>query len=338
MLLNTSIKQAYFKYALKGAVIVLLALLSAYLLNIQESYWVLFGAIAVTKLHAGISFYRGKQRVYGTIIGVGVSVLLTALLMHWPWGLVIIIPFCIFGASYYFSKYTVCIVFITVIFVSIIALSTHNPIHYGVARIFDTLLGVSLAVMVTSYFWPNYATKAVEMDFQRYFLQVEKLFSSFTQAFIGNNFSLEEKSKGMQALDEIYEKLKENSGFVEYEFDESSHFQEQASSVFCQMRHLYSLINLLGNLAIENALFTPNKVLYQLLVTFIDKAQKNSSVELSNEIQQLFDYLQHTAGTIEQEQRGIIGAFVQAVSDVTNEMWSARQVSQDFFQKEEGAA
>ena len=309
----------------------MLVLLSAYLLGIQQSYWVLFGAITITKLHAGVSFHRGKQRVYGTIVGVAISVLLAAWLLHEPWGLGLIIPLCIFGAVYYFIEYAVCIVFITILFVLTIAISTHEPIYDGLARIFDTFLGVSLAVIVISYLWPSHATKAVERDFQSYFSQVQALFLSFTQAFLGTGVSLEEKNKKMKSLEEIYLRIKENIAFVEYECDKKINFQEKTKNIFLKLSCLYSALNTLGSLATANVTIVSGGELHQHLVIFIDKIQNNSSVILLNEIQKMVDYLQHTAIKLEQEQQWIIGAFIQTVCDVTDEIKCVRQASHHFY-------
>ena len=45
----------------------------------------------------------------------------------------------------------------------------------------------------------------------------------------------------------------------------------------------------------------------------------------------MVDYLQHTAIKLEQEQQWIIGAFIQTVCDVTDEIKCVRQASHHFY-------
>lgn len=161
-LLNTNeiTKKDYLKYAIKGGIIALLVLVVAHILHIRNNYWVLFGAITVTKLKTDASLQRSKQRIYGTLIGVGISLLMALCLLHWPLGITIIIPLCIFGAVYYLPHYAIAMIFITVLFVLTFGVAAHNPVYYGIARIMDTALGVALALTI-SYLWPYKETKKI---------------------------------------------------------------------------------------------------------------------------------------------------------------------------------
>ncbi|MES2203600.1 MAG: FUSC family protein, partial [Pseudomonadota bacterium] len=217
MLMSASINQEYLKYAIKGGLAALLALVSAYFLDIQQSYWVLFGAMTVTKLHVGASFHRGKQRIYGTLLGVIISVLLALYLLHWPLGIALIMPICIFGAVYYFPYYSVCVVFITILFVLTFGVASHHPIHYGVARILDTALGVAIAVIISLYVWPNRMSQVLEREFQTYISQVTQLFTKFTHAFLSETLLLEEKNTDLKMLENTLSKLKEEMTLIEHE-------------------------------------------------------------------------------------------------------------------------
>jgi len=224
-------------------------------------------------------------------------------------------------------------IFVTIIFVLAIEVSSHHPIHYGLVRIFDTLLGVSFAIMVTSYFWPSYASKAVERNFQEYFAEVDGLFLIFTQAFIGEKLSLEDKKRNLKNLDAIYVRLKENIAFLEYEFDEQVNFQEQANYLLLKLSHLYSFLYTLACLATEDISLIPTGELCQLLDVFIHKANKSTPLELSEECHKIFIYLQNTSIKTEQEQKRVVGAFVQSIYSIMNALQSARYASQAFFEK-----
>ena len=325
MFIKASINQEYLKYAIKGGLAALLALVSAYFLDIQQSYWVLFGAMTVTKLHVGASFHRGKQRIYGTLLGVIISVLLALCLLHWPLGVALLIPICIFGAVYYFPYYSVCVIFITVLFVLTFGVISHHPIHYGIARILDTALGVAIAVIISLYVWPNRMSHVLEREFQAYLSQVEQSFSLFSNAFINQALSVEEKNNVLKTLEDTLLKLKEGLALIEHEPGKKASIYKKTGSSLLRFEHLYSLIHTLGSLATENVTIVPDEELHRLLVIFIDKAQNNSSLLLSDESQKIFNYLQHTTVKVEQEQQRIIGAFVQTVRDIVDEMKSARQ-------------
>jgi uncharacterized membrane protein YccC len=152
-------KKLYVKYAIKGGLVALLSLIVAQLLHIQYAYWILFGAVTVIKLQTDVSLRRGTERIYGTLLGVGISLLLALCLLHWPLGIAIIIPLCIFGAVYYLPYYSLGMMFITILFVLTFGITTHDPIHYGMARIMDTSIGVVLALAVSYMLWPYKAAK-----------------------------------------------------------------------------------------------------------------------------------------------------------------------------------
>ncbi len=150
----TGEKKAYLKYGIKGALTALLALIVSSLFHISHSYWVLFGSTTVLKLQVEASLRRGGERIYGTLVGVGISLLLALCLLHWPLGIIIVIPICIFGAVYYFFYYVIAMIFVTILFVLTFGVISQQPIEYGLARIADTALGVILALLVSASLWP----------------------------------------------------------------------------------------------------------------------------------------------------------------------------------------
>ncbi|MES2203599.1 MAG: hypothetical protein V4496_00100, partial [Pseudomonadota bacterium] len=95
---------------------------------------------------------------------------------------------------------------------------------------------------------------------------------------------------------------------------------KQADNTALKFNCLYSAINTLGSIATENVMITPGGELYQLLLAFINKAQQNFSMVATDEMHRIFDYLQNTPIKAEQELRWIIGAFIQTVCDVVDEI------------------
>lgn len=333
MKINKEIQQEYAKYAIKGGLAALLALIIAYLLHIQQSYWVLFGAVTVTKLHMGASFQRGKQRIYGTLLGVAISLLLALFLLHWPLSVAIIIPLCVFGAVYYFSYYSIAMIFITVLFVLVFGIISHHPIYYGIARIFDTALGVTIAILVTLYIWPNRMSLVLEREFQAYFSYVIILFEKFSQAFINGALTIEEKNSDLKLLITIMLKSKDGFALIEHEPGKKPDFYKQDDSLLLRFDRLYSAMNILGSLAVEKCDFTSEANLVHLLADFTQKAQvqlsltTDSSMMIENEIKNILAHLNKLS--LVPEQLSMIAAFIQAVCDVVAEIQCARRVSQN---------
>jgi len=240
-------------------------------------------------------------------------------------------------------------IFITILFVLTFGVISHHPVHYGLARIFDTTLGVALAVTVSLCLWPNRITKVLEREFQGYFSQVVLLFSSFSHAFVYEKITLEEKNKELKVLDEASLKLKEGVVLLGHEPGKKPNFYRQEGNILLLFDRLYSVVNTLGSLATENIIIPEEGELHQLLFVLIEKAKKmmcesqllrNSQrmdekevliMAFSDETHKIVQYLQHTTIKTEQELRWTIDAFVQAVCDIVYEMQRAHQASQNSY-------
>lgn len=168
-----SIRKEYLQFALKGAFVSMLALSISHVLHLHQYYWVLFGAITVLKFNIGASFQRGKERLWGTFLGVLVSLLLANIFLHWTFGVYFLIPVCIFFAVYYLHDYFVSMFFMTLIFVLTIGVMSARPVDFAVARIGDTLIGVAMAGVVSLLIWPKSAGETLQTEVARFIDAVE---------------------------------------------------------------------------------------------------------------------------------------------------------------------
>jgi uncharacterized membrane protein YccC len=142
------------RHALRVAIVATTGAALAAALHLHRSYWVTVTVIIVLQPHAVATVRRAVQRVGGTVVG-GMGAALIARLAHTP----LFIAPLLFGLAWIAvavrrMNYAAFAALVTPVFV-LLAETTAGDWHLTGIRIFNTLLGGSLALLGALTLWPT---------------------------------------------------------------------------------------------------------------------------------------------------------------------------------------
>lgn len=139
------------KKALQSGLSVFLCVVLCPVFHIESSFYAAIAAIITSQTNVLESFKVGKNRIYGTFIGVLIGIFFAIYFQGSPLfcglGISIIIYIChkIWGTP---ATNVACIAFVAIM---LNIRPNDTPIEYGMYRFIDTTFGVMMSV-ITSYF------------------------------------------------------------------------------------------------------------------------------------------------------------------------------------------
>jgi len=156
LLQNLNTKSTIFRHAVRLTVTVMLGYLLSSLIMIQIPYWVMLTIVVIMRPSYGLTKSRSIQRVYGTLIG-GVIALIIVLLTQHPvvYGSLAAVSL-VFAISLVQKNYAGSAVFITltVVFLyTFIKPDAFNVIQY---RVLDTAVGAGFSFLASLFLWPSW--------------------------------------------------------------------------------------------------------------------------------------------------------------------------------------
>jgi uncharacterized membrane protein YgaE (UPF0421/DUF939 family) len=154
---NVSLNSPAGRHALRLTVVVLIAELISRQLPLQRSYWMVVAAVTVLRPEFGATFTRGAERALGTVLGVGLAGLLTAVL-HPAGGVTVVIVGLLAWAGYamFPASFAVGYGFITGVVVFLINVVSPDTLSAAGARLVDTLVGGALGLLAYAL-WPTWS-------------------------------------------------------------------------------------------------------------------------------------------------------------------------------------
>jgi hypothetical protein len=190
-------------YPIRALIALAVGLVIYHDLHANFSSWILVSIIMLLQTTTGATFKRASFRVFGTLMGVLIGMLI-----------VIIIPY---NKSLYFSIVLVDLFLlyywlrisypITMLFsgLGLIVLLTifyaggtpERAWEFAVARVLDTIIGAVVVIVVGYFFWPLRTKSRVQQEVKQtitvYQVAVEKCMSAFIAPYSieGNNLALE---------------------------------------------------------------------------------------------------------------------------------------------------
>jgi uncharacterized membrane protein YccC len=143
-----------FRYAMRVAVVVSLAVALGELLDLKRGYWMTITVIVILQPYTGVTMQRALQRVAGTVLGGLLTAALGALFHD---------PRAILALSFVFAatcvallpvNYAAFSIFLTPTFV-LLAEAGAGDWHLASTRVINTLLGGVLALLGSRLLWPS---------------------------------------------------------------------------------------------------------------------------------------------------------------------------------------
>lgn len=138
---------------IKTALSVLICVAAYNLLSPDTPFYAAIAAVITTQSSVIDSFKTGRNRMLGTILGAFIGLILALIQPGNPilcaLGIVIIIYMC------NLLEWNKAISVASVVFIAIMVnMGTKNPVEYSLARILDTLIGITVAFLVNYFIAP----------------------------------------------------------------------------------------------------------------------------------------------------------------------------------------
>jgi uncharacterized membrane protein (TIGR01666 family) len=182
---NLSIKSATFRHALRISIATTIGYLTALMLNLGHSYWVLLTILVILKPSYSLTKTRNYNRLAGTIagafIGVGLSYIISdndVLLLA---ALVILM---LLSYSFIRTKYFTGVMFMTAyLLIFFFMLSPKNFLHLLENRVLDTAIGSVIAFIMAHILAPSWEKDQIKNYMQQALEKSKKYFEIVAASF-----------------------------------------------------------------------------------------------------------------------------------------------------------
>ncbi len=158
---NFSFKSPIFRHSLRLTLTMLIGFIVGSAIEMQQSYWILLTIVVIMRPSYSLTKERSKHRVIGTLIGAAVGVGIVFLTQNPVVYVIIAALSLIIGFSLVKQNYRNGAAFITLYVIFMYALIHPNILTVIEFRVFDTLIGASLAYVANYFFWPAWEAKNI---------------------------------------------------------------------------------------------------------------------------------------------------------------------------------
>lgn len=207
---------------LKAALAVLIALgLSQWFsANITHNYWAPMTVLLLMGQSWGDNISKAWARFAMTVVGCCLATFLVWLLKPWPWMFLVIALIGLFEALFFImSSYIKSMFWLGMTVVALLAYLGQWSVHVLEVRIYETLLGAVVVVLVGRLLWPNFAKDQLQdtvfemLDYMQYCLA-----QSLKQLQLANEQPDQQQFKGMvKQLNSYRETVKNQYQITRYE-------------------------------------------------------------------------------------------------------------------------
>lgn len=205
------------RVAFQAATVVLLAVLFSDFFKFERSYWAIMTALILVSQTWGESIKKSFERVIMTILGGIVGTIIYFSVGTHPYLILFFSLFCLFFAIYFMAKsYVLMSFFLTVFVVFIYALLTGWTFQILEERIFETIVGAAIAMVVTAVVFPVRAKTNLGDIFCDYIDEVKVNVMSVFDVALGEQDKTIMQEERQQLL-HAYLNLREEEKKIRYE-------------------------------------------------------------------------------------------------------------------------
>jgi hypothetical protein len=219
-----------------------LAMLAAYLLNLDQPnlvYWTAFTVIAGS---TGESLRRITMRVIGVIAGTAIGVLLAILMPNNLVLIVISVIICIFMMTYSLPISYVRLVFwLNIAMMLVITTLGGAALQLLVLRPVSTLLGAAIAAVVVLYVLPIHVQDRFAIALSGFLTSIDRYIEVYVNTILGTPTTSDLKAEEAN-IDASYKKLELNLPNVIYEYNPLSRAQNKLANQATSLSVLNSYV------------------------------------------------------------------------------------------------
>ncbi len=149
-----NIDSQQFQYALRVGVGLALSVFLFKFFNIDHGHWIALTLLIVIQPYYGATRKKGIERIIGTVAGILVGGVILLLPIGHQSFVVILIFISFFVAYFLRNNYKVGVFFVTIMMVVMMQLSKTGSWELIGWRILSTVIGATLAILISAAFWP----------------------------------------------------------------------------------------------------------------------------------------------------------------------------------------
>lgn len=278
---NFSLKAMMFRHSLRLAIAIVFAYLLGFILDIQNTYWILLTIIVIMRPSYGLTKERSKDRIIGTLIGaavaVGIVLITQNAVIYAALAIVsLILAFALIQQNY---KSAAALITISIIFVySFINPDAFEVIQY---RVIDTIIGSTIAVVANYLLLPSWEAdnlkqvllNALKMN-KTYVLATQELYQDPSLNQLSYNVARKEAFLAISNLNAAFQRLTQDPKSKQRKF-------QLIYEIVTLNQTMISAIASIGNF-ISNHKTTPASIEFNVLIK-----------KISDTLQISFDSLEH---------------------------------------------
>ncbi len=159
---NLDFKSPIFRHSLRLTVVMVLGYAAGQFFSMQNAYWILLTVVVIMRPGYALTRDRFKQRLYGTLIGGAVAVVLVLLIRSRIFYGTLAVIFLILAHSMIQRNYKTAAAFITLNVVFIYSLLRSDVLEVIEYRVLDTVIGAGLAFLGTKILWPTWEYTTIQ--------------------------------------------------------------------------------------------------------------------------------------------------------------------------------
>lgn len=215
---------------IKTAIAIFISVMISVLLKLEYPFYAAIATIISMENSVTNSYTAGRNRMMGTFVGAGIGLLFAWIKPHdalfCALGIIIVIYIC------NLLKWNKSISIASIVFLAIMLnlKPGESPFYYGINRIFDTLIGVSVAVLV------NYLIFPPKHEFNLHVARktlMKNLVDISTQVLYQSN------NNGIKALKKDISNFEKHYALCKEEF----HLKKDLTSLMSQIQEEIDIIN-----------------------------------------------------------------------------------------------
>lgn len=183
---NLSLSSNVFRHSLRVSLCILAGYIIAQFFPFGHSYWILLTVVTILKPAYSISKKRNAERLFGTLVGVGIGFLLLYFVHDDTVLFGFMVLSMVVGYTFLQIQYLVAVAGITLY----VLLSFHflHPVDFrtlATDRVIDTAIGSALAFMASLFFLPRWEHEQVDEYIEKLMDANMKYFTAVAKAFYG---------------------------------------------------------------------------------------------------------------------------------------------------------
>ena len=159
---NLTFSSTTFRHALRVAIAMLIGFVVARSLDFAHSYWILLTILVISKPGFGVTKQRNYHRIIGTIAGAIIGMLVLHYVNDKNVLFGILIVFMLGSYSFQRKNYVVSVIFMTPYVLIIFSFLGMGNVSIAQERIYDTIIGSSIALLASYSLFPNWEHEKVK--------------------------------------------------------------------------------------------------------------------------------------------------------------------------------